>query len=102
MENKKNTLGNIYGSRLSRNGKWLNLIITAEVNGEKVFITCPVRISKDTDEDMGKKPYGVIEMSCDAAGNHYPVGKAFIAGIPFYEDRKPTEAKAVEDSDLPF
>lgn len=102
-EQKKNELGNIYGSRISKNGNWLNLLIVTHVGGQEVRITCPVRISKDEDEDKGKKPYAIIEMACDAAGNHYPVGKAMIANLPLYEDKKPTEAQAAaEDSDLPF
>lgn len=85
MENKKNTLGNIYGTRLSRNGKWLNLIITAEVNGEKVFITCPVRL-----EDDFKHPY-----ACEEAFD----GKMAIHNLPLYADKKPQEAG---DGEIPF
>ena len=102
-EQKKNELGNIYGSRISKNGNWLNLLIVTHVGGQEVRITCPVRILKEIDEDTGKKPHAVIEMACDVNGNKYPVGKALIAGLPIYEDKKPTEAQAkAEDSDLPF
>lgn len=99
---EKNLLGNIYGSRLSKNGKWLNLIITTEINGEKGFITCPVRISKDDDEDTGKKPYAIIEMACDVTGRHYPVGKAIISNLPLYEDRKPDKEEKGDPNEFPF
>ena len=102
MENKKkNEIGNIYGSRISKSGKWLNLLIVTHIHGEEVRITCPVRILQDEDED--KKPHAVIETACDANGSHYGTGKALIAGIPIYEDKKPSEEQAAaEDSDLPF
>ena len=86
MENKKNPLGNIYGSRLSKNGKWLNLTITAEINGEKVFITCPVHIA---DGHLQNKAYAVIVE-----------GKATIADIPVYEDSKPKPEET--DDECPF
>ena len=90
-EIKKNELGNIYGTRVSKNGKWLNLLIVTHVNGQETRITCPVRIAAAYD-DEGKKPYAQVD-GC----------KAVIANLPVYEDRKPTEAQAkAEDSDLPF
>lgn len=102
-EKKKNELGNIYGSRISKNGKWLNLLIVTHVGGQEVRITCPVRILEDMDEDTGKKPHAIVEMGCDSNGNRYSTGKALIANISIYEDKKPTEEQAAaEDSDLPF
>lgn len=101
-EQKKNELGNIYGSRISKNGKWLNLLIVTHVGGQEVRITCPVRLVADYDEAGGKKPYARLEKACTAEGVEY-IEKAVIANLPVYEDKKPTEAQAAaEDSDLPF
>lgn len=101
-EQKKNELGNIYGSRVSKNGKWLNLLIVTNVGGQEVRITCPVRLAAEYDDANGKKPYARLEKACTADGVEY-IDKAVIANLPVYEDRKPTEAQAAaEDSDLPF
>ena len=101
-QQKKNELGNIYGSRVSKNGKWLNLLIVTHINGEETRITCPVRIATEYDDVGGKKPYARLEIGCTAEGEH-TADKAVIANLPVYEDRKPTEAQAkAEDSDLPF
>lgn len=87
-EQKKNELGNIYGSRVSKNGNWLNLLIVTNVGGQEVRITCPVKIV-----EISEKPHAQI------SAQRY----ATIYGIKVFEDRKPTEAQAAaEDSDLPF
>ena len=103
MENKKNELGNIYGSRISKNGKWLNLLIVSHIDGREVRITCPVKIKDDYDDIVGsEKPYAWLEMLHDSEGNKY-IDKASINNLRVYEDKKPTEAQAAaEDSDLPF
>ena len=91
-EIKKNELGNIYGSRVSKNGKWLNLLIVTHANGQEVRITCPVRIAETSD-----KPHAEIDADTDTQR------RASIYGIKVFEDRKPTEAQAkAEDCDLPF
>lgn len=100
-EQKKNELGNIYGSRISKNGKWLNLLIVTHVGGQEVRITCPVRLADEYDEVGGKKPYARLEKACTAAGVEYN-DKAVIANLPVYEDKKPSEAQATEEIDLPF
>ena len=87
MENK-NELGHIYGARISKSGKWLNLTIAADINGEKHFITCPVRIVEDYD-GSNKKPIAQIGQC------------ASIYDIPIYEDSKPKQDEAKAD-DLPF
>lgn len=85
MENK-NELGHIYGARISKSGKWLNLTIAAEINGEKRFIVCPVRMPCNAD---ATKPVAAVDET-----------RATISGIPVYEDAKQdNEAKA---DDLPF
>lgn len=92
MENQqkqyKNELGNIYGSRISKNGNWLNLIIVTTIKGEVTYITCPVRI-----EEISEKPHAQIGGS--------PQQYATIYGIKVYEDRKEDEQPKV-DLDLPF
>ena len=100
-DQKKNELGNIYGSRVSKNGKWLNLLIVSHIDGREVRITCPVRIAEDEDDFPIDKPRVVIEKACNAEGFQY-YDKARIVNIRVYEDRKPNEAQAAEDSDLPF
>lgn len=101
MENQqkqyKNELGNIYGSRVSKNGNWLNLIIVTTINGELMHITCPVRMEEN---GVTGKPYARVEMACDTKGKHY-ADKAVIADLPIYEDRKEDERPKV-DLDLPF
>lgn len=93
QQNKKNELGNIYGSRISKNGKWLNLLIVTHVNGQEVRITCPVRMDENKEDG---KPHAEIDADTDTQ-------RASICDIKVYEDKKPTEAQAkVEDSDLPF
>lgn len=94
MENQqkqyKNELGNIYGSRISKNGNWLNLIIVTTIKGEVTYITCPVRLRDDE-----KHPYAFVELDYEGA----PRGK--ICRLPVYEDRKEAEQPKV-DLDLPF
>lgn len=91
-EQKKNELGTIYGSRISKSGKWLNLLIVTHTDGHEVRITCPVRLKDDC-----KHPFAFTEL--DAGG----ATRASICHIPVYEDKKPTEEQAAaEDSDLPF
>ena len=88
---KKNELGNIYGSRISKNGNWLNLLIVTHIHGEEVRITCPVRIA----ETYNDKPHAEIGTGTQRYASIY--------GIKVYEDNKPNEAQAkAEDSDLPF
>ena len=90
-EQKKNELGNIYGSRISKNGKWLNLLIVTHVDGKEVRITCPIRIAEEYD-GSNKKPVAQIGFK-----------SASIYDIPVYDDVKPSKAQAeAEDSDLPF
>ena len=97
----KNELGHIYGSRVSRNGKWLNLIIAAEINGEKHLITCPVKIEDDYDDIAGaEKPYARLEWVCDSEGNR-SIDKARVCNLRVYEDSKPKQEEAKPD-DLPF
>lgn len=91
-EQKKNELGNIYGSRISKNGKWLNLLIVTHVDGKETRITCPVRLNDDC-----KHPFAFTELDAEGAT------RASICHIPVYDDVKPSKAQAeAEDSDLPF
>lgn len=98
MENVKNELGNIYGSRISKNGKWLNLIIKATIEGKETFITCPVKLGSEEKSEV--KAYAVLCSSLDE-GMH-----AFINNIKVYQDKKPEEpkkeGKPVLDDECPF
>lgn len=84
-EQTKNELGNIYGSRVSKNGNWLNILIITTHNGEKIKITCPVRIAYDE-----RKPHANVE------GSH-----AIIKNIPVYEDVSSSKREDTGD-ELPF
>lgn len=95
-QTKKNELGNIYGSRLSKNKKWLNLLIVTHIDGKEVKITCPVRIDETQD-----KPFALVKEFEDA--DNVQVKRAAVLNIKLYEDRKPTEEQATaENVDLPF
>ena len=95
-DKKKNELGNIYGSRLSKNKKWLNLLIVTHIDGKEVKITCPVRIDETQD-----KPFALIKEFEDA--DNEQVKRASVLNIKVYEDKKPTEEQATAESvDLPF
>lgn len=92
---KEHKLGSIYGSRISKNGKWLNLTIVTEINGEKHFITCPVRIVEEYD-GSNKKPIAQIGLKVAQIGQC-----ASIYDIPVYEDSKPQQEEPA-DEDIPF
>lgn len=83
MENK-NELGRIYGSRISKSGKYLNLIVKAEFNGQDVYITCPVPL-----DDKKDKPRAEVGS----------MGHAAIYRIPVFADKatKKQEEKKPED-----
>ena len=99
-EKKKNELGNIYGSRISKNGKWLNLLIVTHVGGQEVRITCPVRMEENK---VDNKPFAKFHLGDNPLNGEVDKSKAMLLYIPVYEDKKPTEAQAAaEDSDLPF
>ena len=88
---EKNELGNIYGSRISQNGKWLNLLIVTHINGKEERITCPVRIA-DVCEDKPRAEIGEGSQRFAA-----------IYGIKVFEDKKPNEEAAkAEDGGIPF
>lgn len=87
---KENKLGSIYGSRISKNGKWLNLTIVTEINGEKHFIVCPVRMEEDF-----KHPFAFTELDSEGATH------AKICYIPVYEDSKPKQEDPAGE-DIPF
>ena len=99
-DQKKNELGNIYGSRISKNGKWLNLLIVSHIDGREVRITCPVRFEENK---VDGKPIAKFHFGEHPLKGELDKSKAMILYIPVYEDRKPNEAQAAaEDSDLPF
>lgn len=53
----KYVMGNVYGSYISKNGKWLNVTITTTINGEIYRITAPVHIG----EGESGKPFAIVE-----------------------------------------
>lgn len=89
MEQKKNELGRIYGARISKNGKWLNLIIRVGDGENLLFVTCPVRIEEAVEPT---KPFALISNNerCD------------IYNIPLYEKKEPEKPKEPKADDLPF
>lgn len=95
-ENKKKLTANIYGSRISKNGKWLNLTIVTHVNDKDVFITCPIRLC-----ELGN-PIDKVHAEISTDGK-----SASIYGVKVYTEKKPEEPKqddlggALEDG-LPF
>lgn len=98
-EQKKNELGNIYGSRISKNGKWLNLLIITHVDGKETRITCPVRLGEKN--AIEGKPYA--KFHCAKLATEIDKSKAMLLYIPVYDDVKPSKAQAeAEDCDLPF
>ena len=97
-QQRKNEIGNIYGSRVSKNGKWLNLLIVTHINGQEIKINCPIRLEENA---ITNKPYARLEMACTSDGVRY-AHKAVIADLPVYDEKKQDVAKAAEDSDLPF
>lgn len=81
-------LGHIYGSKISKSGKWLNLIITADHGNETLRITCPVQLEADDMQD--DKPYAIAQN-----------GGASILNVSIYEEtKKPVEEPKADD--LPF
>ena len=95
-EQKKNEIGNIYGSRISKNGNWLNLLIVTHIDGKAVKITCPIRFDEKED-----KVFAIVKDFEDEGKQR--VKRALILNIPIYEDKKPTEQQAkAETIDLPF
>lgn len=101
-EQKKNELGYIYGSRISKNGKWLNLLIVTHVGGQEVRITCPVRLEENKVEG---KPFAQFHLTNGSPfkSPEKDMTKAMLLYIPVYEDRKPTEEQAArEDAEIPF
>lgn len=87
-EQNKNILGNIYGSRVSNSGKWLNLIISTNIDGKDYKIVVPVRMQEFAKEG---KPYAHVVTS----------KKAELLDLPVYEERKPAQTSE-EDGEMPF
>ena len=99
-EQKKNELGNIYGSRISKNGKWLNLLIVTHVDGKEIRITCPIR--HGSENRVKGKPVALTGFNDSSTGLNTTL-RADILYIPVYDDVKPSKAQAeAEDCDLPF
>ena len=92
MEEKKNDLGNIYGSRISKNGKWLNLIVAVKDNK----ITIPIKLGETQD-----KPFALVKDIETLDGEN--LKRAVVLNIPVYEDKPKQEQEAPKDEDgLPF
>ena len=87
MEKNYNT-GNIYGSFVSRSGKWLNLMVATAINGVKYFVCVPVKLG---DLGEGRKPCATL------CGDML----AKITNLPVYEMNAPKQEETAED-DIPF
>ena len=94
MEN----LGRLYGSRISKKGNHLNLIILIEENGERRFINVPVQIDGKPPIKLGK-PIATIENEhWDEYTDERVPKQATISNIPiFLEEAKKEEAKPQYD-----
>ena len=98
MEQDKNRIGRIYGSRISRNGKWLNLIIA--IDKEKFNVPISLEIP---DEDGKSKPYASVEKGSKNDGAKVRYNKAVIYGIPIYMDETKEETpKPPINEEFPF
>ena len=81
----ENDLLSIYGARLSKNGKYINVSLVSGNGKERKFYTVCVKIDKEA------KTHGAIKN-----------GKAIIS-IPVLEAKKKAEAAAEDyEDDMPF
>ena len=80
---KENTLLTIYGARISKSGKHINLTLVSGEGDQKQFYTACVKIDEDA------KTYGSIEDN-----------KAIIV-VPMLKQEK-AEADEMTEEDLPF
>lgn len=92
---KKYELGHIYGSRVSKNGRWLNLQVVCKIGEQEYRITCPVKIIDDPSDALDEaKPFARVE----SALGKYTI--ANIVNIPIYAETP--KKKEEENFDLPF
>lgn len=99
MEQDKNKIGRIYGSRISRNGKWLNLIIA--IDKEKFNV--PISLEIPYEDSKSHKPYASIEKGSKSDGTKVLYNKAVIYGIPIYMDETKEETpKPSFSEEFPF
>lgn len=98
MEKKEKTtyeLGNIYGSRMSKKGTYLNLLVLTTHNGEALTICVPVKINNDRE---GKPSACVDLVACNASIERV---KVFKGKDDSHEDDS-HEEEIPEDCELPF
>ena len=99
MEQNKNRIGRIYGSRISRNGKWLNLIIA--IDKEKFNV--PISLEIHDEEGKSHKPYASVEKGSKSDGAKVQYNKAVIYAIPIYmDDTKEETPKPSFSEEFPF
>ena len=95
-ENKpvQNMVGHLYGSRISKNGKWLNVTIVATINGKDEKICVPVRMESNAKDG---KPFAKFHLGEHPLNGELDKTKAMILCIPVYDG-----TKKAEDDGLPF
>ena len=107
MEN----LGRLYGSRISKKGNHLNLIILIEENGERRFVNVPVQIDGKPPIKMGKPIATIVKEHWDEYTDERIPNQAKIENIPiFFDEAKPqydeiharNNADLVSDNEIPF
>lgn len=95
----QNELGKIYGSRISKSGKYLNLLIVSTINGKDCLITVPVAMYEQNND--GGKPSAKYHLK---ALGVYDESKAMITYIPVYKDKAKAEEQTLDinNDELPF
>lgn len=87
-----NKLLNIYGARISKNGKYINLSFVRGENETKEFFNCPVMINKE-----GGK---IIADRCKQQINNKDY--IFICVPLLQDDKKKEEKEIITDDMIPF
>ena len=79
--------GHVYGCRLSKNGKWLNLTIATKEDGEELRICVPICL-----EERDGKPNARIDED----------GYAVIENLKVFKDEKPKAEEKKEEPEDPY
>lgn len=88
----QNELGKIYGSRISKSGKYLNLLIVSTIAGKDCLITVPVAMYEQSND--GKKPSARYHQKALGVNDE---SKAMIIYVPVYKDKAKAEEPKTEE-----